>query len=687
MMAEVQRKTFFTGYHLTNDINEMGVNRTLQLSCNKSNTNMKNGNQLNLLPRWPTSDVHFKCEKEELKKMILKQESIFRHQLHDLHRLYRIQSDLMNRMKFKGLCKSVAPTSPFQSNLFSLDDERKHHCPSEFLMSTRIPTSEESGIVSEPKVSSTPVRRLFDLELPADEYIAEEDKLPPCSKSGLHTEKLLAPTSGVISGHPKEIFNRRDNSTSSLASFHERGVLNNFNTVLIGSKGNDFFGRSLNAEASSTPIQAEFKKVLEPLSLSSSLQSSNTQTSQKIFGVEICKKYHIDKQLSFHPTGNVSAGSNMSYLKPFQDPKFTHGELLVRGTDGFGSFDSNVTDNSKSPNLDASGIKYSAEMKPSPEVNMKGHPSSLREVLDLNICPSDEEASSTLCYESSHAKPVRGEINLEAPVLEIEEYPQEESTDSKQGSSVMLDVKLDKKEEDGLLRVAAETLLVISSTGTDEIQVQTFRDKSKDAQSKTLQWFAEIIASSFLVDPETDPPPNRREHDPEGMDYFEFATLNLAETKTDEPSYKSPFSDDWQEKLFSGGVQKGRTRRGRQKKDFQKDVLPGLTSLSRSQVTEDLQMIEGLMRTTGRALRPELQKRNGTGKGSKARGRASSSSRKKNDDLRNAPAYEKLKCQEMVIEEGEGGLVGWGKRARRPKRPRCSMAVYSLCVSSGSFLE
>lgn len=138
----------------------------------------------------------------------------------------------MNEIKFKGLCQSKAPTSSFHPHLFSSTDKSKqhaHHCPSMSLKSGRIPTSEESRIVSQPNVSSTLVRGLFDLKHPVSDYITKEDKLPPCSESGLPAEKLSASTSGGIQGQSKERFHRVDNSASSLASFHERGLLNNFN--------------------------------------------------------------------------------------------------------------------------------------------------------------------------------------------------------------------------------------------------------------------------------------------------------------------------------------------------------------------------------------------------------------------------------------------------------------------------
>lgn len=500
-------------------------------------------------------------------------------------------------------------------------------------------------------------------------------------------------------------------------------------SVQLGSSGSSLFGQS------SLSTQGEFKKVLEPVSLSSDHHSSDLQTSRKIFGVEISQRNHSGSQLSLHRISNASNGSNMSFIKLVQGPQVVKDELLVRDhqerggpyhmntdsllinfprdsslligitdskksrvegnscsrnektiashvdryhpAEGVGSFNSNLIDNITLPNSTPSGIKYRKEVEQSQEKIMNGRASSSREFLDLNVCPAEEEASSTLCSETSHIKPVRGELDLEVPVPATNESPREESTDSKQGSSVMLDNKIEEKD-DGFLRVAAETLIAISSTHADEIQEQIFPDKSEDLQSKILRWFAATIVSSLPFEPETDPL-NHGQHIPATMDDFEFATLNLVETKSEELSYTPPVLENLQENLPSEQPQKGRARRGRQKKDFQRDVLPGLTSLSRNEVTEDLQMIEGLIKaTTDTASRPGPLQRNGASKGSKARGRTNNKRSFADNDLINPGAVEKPKCGEPGIDEV--ALMGWGKRARRPKRPRCSAAIHSASL-------
>ncbi|PKI47931.1 uncharacterized protein LOC116208631 [Punica granatum] len=724
MGTEVQFKMFLPGYHFANDVNERAGNKSLLLSYD--NSNMKNGNQFNGFSRWSKPDLQFRCEKEELRQIILTQESIFRHQINELHRLYKIQRDLMNEIKSKDLSRSLVPAGPFPSSLFSSSDKRKQHIhsfPSGFPNSGTIPASEEARGASKSKISGTLVRRTFDLELPADEYIIEEQKL-----------QLSASTSADIVRSSKERLQRKNLSASSQASFHERELLNTLKTVQPTSDGS-FFGQSLRGE-------------MDPVSLLSDHHSSELQTSRKIFGVEFSHRNHNEPQLSLQrqailgQVGNASSGSNLSFENSMRSPQVIEDEQLIRGireagssyqmstdsllinfrqfvgmnktkisiphslvqdsssvtgtTDskkrrvdgcsgnekilgsyvgkfhsagGVGSANINLMDDSISPESAAPDTKRGVEIEQFVEKNMNARGLSSREFLDLNVCPTEEDISSTICSETSHVKPFRGNIDLEVSVPEVNESPGEESTDSKQGSSVILDTKLGE-DNDGLLSVAVETLVELSAISADKIIEPIFPDKSEDTQSETLQWFAEIITSSFSVDLETEPL-DGGEDVPKGMDYFEFATLNLAEMKVEELSYKPSVSEEMQENLSLGRPQKGHARRGRQKKDFQKDVLPCLTSLSRNEVSEDLHTIEGMIKARGGASRTGPSQKNGASKGSKARGRTNKRNFTGNDPM-NPQAVRRLPGVE------EGTLMGWGKRARRPKRARCSAAIHSI---------
>lgn len=59
-------------------------------------------------------DGYFECDREKMRQTILKHETIFRHQLQELHRLYRRQGDLMNEHQRKEMLNSQ--TKSFQSS-------------------------------------------------------------------------------------------------------------------------------------------------------------------------------------------------------------------------------------------------------------------------------------------------------------------------------------------------------------------------------------------------------------------------------------------------------------------------------------------------------------------------------------------------------------------------------------------
>ncbi|KAF7809069.1 uncharacterized protein G2W53_035812 [Senna tora] len=92
--------------------------------------------------------------------------------------------------------------------------------------------------------------------------------------------------------------------------------------------------------------------------------------------------------------------------------------------------------------------------------------------------------------------------------------------------------------------------------------------------------------------------------------------------------------------------------RGRQQRDFQRDILPGIASLSRHEVTEDLQTFGGLMRATGHPWHSGLTRRSSSRNGG-GRGR-------------------RRLQQRSNIEVGleDRSLTGWGKTTRRPRRQR-----------------
>ncbi|KAF2313061.1 hypothetical protein GH714_008985 [Hevea brasiliensis] len=78
------------------------------------------------------------------------------------------------------------------------------------------------------------------------------------------------------------------------------------------------------------------------------------------------------------------------------------------------------------------------------------------------------------------------------------------------------------------------------------------------------------------------------------FDSFELITLNLTESNVDDNSVSSkPFEVNDMELKDLGS----KLRRGRRMKDFQREILPSLASLSRHEILEDINIMEGVLRS------------------------------------------------------------------------------------------
>ncbi|KAJ6371284.1 hypothetical protein OIU77_001733 [Salix suchowensis] len=156
---------------------------------------------------------------------------------------------------------------------------------------------------------------------------------------------------------------------------------------------------------------------------------------------------------------------------------------------------------------------------------------------------------------------------------------------------------------------------------------------------------------------------------PDEVDFFEYMTLNLTETMVEDPDYEPVVLENTKDETsLPRGRRRGQARRGRQRKDFQRDVLPGLVSLSRNDVTDDLQMIEGMIIATGGTWQSGLSQRNSPKrKAGRGRKRTASSAAIPTVTTVSPPQAQHPNCGELGLE-----VTGWGKRTRRPPRQRYS---------------
>ncbi|PHT33710.1 hypothetical protein CQW23_25510 [Capsicum baccatum] len=311
----------------------------------------------------------------------------------------------------------------------------------------------------------------------------------------------------------------------------------------------------------------------------------------------------------------------------------------------------------------------------------------IRNHFDLNSCISEDEEPISAETDKATVKTIL-DIDLEAPaVMDIEQdnLPGEDNDKQREASSQLPEHKPEHTEEE-LLRTAAEAIVAISSSTHCTSIEETHSDPSDDPL-ESLLWFVDVVSScaaeldSTAAKETTCKNTMMVAHSSfKELDYFEAMTLQLTETKPEDYMPK-PFVPEVQildeagANSLTNRPRRGNARRGRQRRDFQRDILPGLVSLSRHEVTEDIQIFGGLMRATGHAWNSSLTRRNGTRNGG-ARGRR----KKVVDTTTPAPPVStttttssQLMHQFNNIEASleDKSITGWGKTPRRPRRQRC----------------
>lgn len=287
--------------------------------------------------------------------------------------------------------------------------------------------------------------------------------------------------------------------------------------------------------------------------------------------------------------------------------------------------------------------------------------------IDLNSCGNDDKSSPMHFFST--------EIDLVPASPENKECspPRGESDENQLETTFQLSGQEDTDLQKELVRTAAEAIVSISSSVV-EICLENTTCKPLEASSTdSLHWFAGIV-SSVVGDNEFGvvlSGKNGDHHDeslPDGMDYFEAMTLKLTETKLEECCCKSSIQKEEERGaiILPSQPRKGRTRRGRQRKDFQSEILPSIASLSRHEVTEDLQTIGGLMEAAG--SRWETGSLRNKGRSGRRRSCVSASTSSFTENTVGSPLKQPPGNNGLGIEERS--LIGWGKITRR-RRGRC----------------
>ncbi|XP_009338783.2 uncharacterized protein LOC103931092 [Pyrus x bretschneideri] len=220
-------------------------------------------------------------------------------------------------------------------------------------------------------------------------------------------------------------------------------------------------------------------------------------------------------------------------------------------------------------------------------------------------------------------------------------------------------------DENQVVRTAAESLVSISSSELRSCIVRT-TDKPLKTSCASLCWFAGIASSVVGGQENEGRVVISEELLPDGMDYFEVMTLSLTETKVEECCCCCCRSNGHKKEetgttSLPNQPRKGR-KRGRQRKDFQSEILPNLASLSRHEVTEDLQTIEKLIESSGTTRSVRCATKPGL-----ARGRKRSSI---SPSTVTESSLESLIGAKSQVGKEERSLICWGEVTRRRRGQR-----------------
>ncbi|CAH8390893.1 unnamed protein product [Eruca vesicaria subsp. sativa] len=295
---------------------------------------------------------------------------------------------------------------------------------------------------------------------------------------------------------------------------------------------------------------------------------------------------------------------------------------------------------------------------------------NFRHYIDLNSCASEDDEDSAL--HSSLRVKTKGTmwIDLEAPpTLESEEEEDGESSQDKSNGETWGLVKgQDVNSLDELIKVAAQAIVAISLSDHQRLPDDAASSSTDVAVKSQLSWFADIITSHGK---EFERNAGHEGYSSGEIDYFEAMTLNLHPTK-EEDYMPEPLVPE--NLIFEGtGLnrpRRGQARRGRPKRDFLRDTLPGLSSLSRHEVTEDIQMFSGLMKSREHTLNSGVAARRNTKR-----------KRITNEAPPVCPSMvQPMKESVSVMGLEDSKLTGWGKATRRPRRQRCPPAGNTATV-------
>ncbi|XP_023519938.1 uncharacterized protein LOC111783256 isoform X1 [Cucurbita pepo subsp. pepo] len=580
-----------------------------------------------------SAGLYFECGRDALKQIMLMQEATFRDQIYELHRLYKRQSEFIAEMKRESnkhdvcitttrsdfyksrvdaLCAQDAHNFPAYSQLF-IYGEQKSSLHSSFGKNIQTGSDTPSnGIFSKtPYFSESKSKILgngmFDLELPTDrKQLNRRDELTKVPEmSSFHLKRMPdvvhISDKPLLSKHDLNASLHRDSSTAD-SLFEKTKISVDLNDPpnieeepgcrsvgLEDATGHrEILFHDLNGKANS-----KFLVFSEPDVHGRRNGPSNNGYSESISFYDRSKRYQPDKDI----TNSSLSSSTASMTKSVQGPI---GNAMLAEDDLCSVKNSRSRTGSSSVNpLEGSFCNGSKSEIVKEESCCKASANWIEGRIDLNVCINEEFLAAPCCST---------EMKLEVPVSPGKGKHSSttgEFGENQVGSHFLKSVEDDGEPLEDLNAIAAEALVSISSSVAQNCRKIT-GCQSVQVSWESLCWLAEIV-SSMGAEPEKAEVAMKCKDGSDSeellsncMDDFEVMTLKLKETVEEECSLtRSNHQEEATKNVSSPSCQlgKGRARRG-QRKNFQTEILPSLTTLSRYEVTEDIQTIGGLMEVT-----------------------------------------------------------------------------------------
>ncbi|KAL7141032.1 hypothetical protein ABFS83_08G027000 [Erythranthe nasuta] len=648
-----------------------------------------------LLREYPPMGSHylgnqsFQNGPEKVRQTILEHESIFRQQLQELHRVYRRQKELTNEVKRGGffpngtyelgfpklplvdqasynrdtklsLCNNNADASMY--NLYFKRTDRRTGD-----LRTTNPVDGEVSANSCSKFNLVTKDLLKNSIIGTNEKNGNEHLYDDFSEGRRYDrEPLASPQSLLLAGPKKEFLNRRSKKIFGVEIYEENDDLFGFDPPMSSTLGPRFgpkqeIHRVVSFEPSSwiasTSMQTfnldgknEHSKAVErePVKCFENSDDINSKKSEISKNDSESQNRGLPWFLRTSQVSNdMSKEKKSSYFMNMDSLQNSSRDFFKKAEVPDGSFRTLKPNTELSPKILGFPISDMVQKDLNSGDKNVSKANSMH-LIDLNMSLDDEEdAVTSAIYE----------------ITTTNASPKEANTEK------ITDISHEERD-----RIAAEAIIAMSSSSSSSPSFAEVESSSNNnTNNNNLEWFAEIVSS---------------QHSDE-IDEFELTTLKLEDTKEERyhytpfELYNNPPTDDDNRASLSKSSRRGQSRRGRQqRKDFQRDVLPGLITLSRRQVAEDFQTFEELMKgEQGGNWQLRLSQRGSVrnGRGRKRLNNTTCSGAK----TVCSPERDRPVCETerpvCGIEE-RNGLSGWGKRTRRLPRQRCSNAVLSFTV-------